>query len=69
MFAVVSVVCCQVVFPASACSLVQSNLTEGGVSEYDRESSIRTTSCPTASCCAIVKNKRKVNPTLITLGL
>jgi len=47
---VVSVVCCQVEVCASGCSLIQSSLTECGVSECDHESLIKW-----RSCCTMVK--------------
>jgi hypothetical protein len=51
-----SVVCCQVGVSASGWSPVQSSPIECGVSECDREASIRTP-WPTRGCCAIGENK------------
>jgi len=49
----VSVVCCQVEFPASGRSLVQMSPTECGVSECDRKVSIMRRPWPTRGCCAM----------------
>jgi len=55
---VVSVVCCQVEVSATSWSLVQRSLTEWGVSECDRESSIMRTPWPTGGCWAMVNKNR-----------
>ena len=49
-----SVVCRQVEVSASGCSLVQRSPTDCGVSECDRESSIKRRPWPTMNCCAMV---------------
>jgi hypothetical protein len=55
-----SVVYCQVDFPASGWSLVQMSSTKCGVSEYDREASIMRRSWPTRCCCSTLKKIRNV---------
>ena len=62
----VSVVCCQVEFFASAWSLVQKSPTECGVSEGDRVASIMRRPWPTRGCCAMEKKSTK---TLVILGM
>jgi len=54
-FSLVSVVCCQVEVSAPGWSIVQNNPTECGVSECDRETSIRRRPWPTRDCCAMKK--------------
>ena len=51
----VSVVCSQKEVFASACSLVQRNITECDVSECDRVASIMRRPWPTGGSCAIKK--------------
>jgi hypothetical protein len=46
-----SVVCCQAEVFASACSLVQRRPSECGVSEYDRDASMKGRPCSTRRCC------------------
>ena len=50
-----SVVCCQIEVSAPGWSLVQNNPTKCGVSECDREASIRRRPWPTRGCCAMKK--------------
>ena len=55
---VVSVVCCDVDVSATGRSLVQRIPTVCGVSECDRETSIRRRPWPTGGCCAMEKKLR-----------
>jgi hypothetical protein len=49
----VSVVCCQIQVSGSGWSLIQRSPTECGVSECDREATIKRKTWPTGDCCAM----------------